>query len=103
MGLEFLARVRKTSTWLGGIVALMAATYVAPLLGVAFAAGVFWSLVNLQLLERLVVSLFGPGRATPDSRRRAALAITGMLFLFAAGALLLTLLSPMALLLGFLL
>ena len=39
MGLEFLARVRLTSTWLGGVLALMVATYVSPLLGVAFASG----------------------------------------------------------------
>ena len=38
MGLEFLARVRKTSTWLGGVMALMAATYVRPMGGLAFAA-----------------------------------------------------------------
>jgi F-type H+-transporting ATPase subunit a len=103
MGLEFLARVRKTSTWLGGVAALMAATYVAPLLGLAFAAGVFWSLANLQLLEQLVVTLFGPERSSVESRRRLGLALTGMLFLFAAGAVMLELLSPMALLLGFLL
>jgi len=65
MGLEFLARVRKTSTWLGGVLALMAATYVSPLLGLAFAAGGVWSLVNLQLLEKLVVSVM---LIRPDSR-----------------------------------
>ena len=103
MGLEFLARVRKTSTWLGGVLALMAATYVSPLLGLAFAAGGVWSLCNLQLLEKLVVSMMGPVRSTPQGIRGAGLALMGMLLLLAAGAVLLTLLSPMALLLGFLL
>src|SRR5439155_386589 len=47
MGLEFLARVRKTSTWLGGVVALMAATYASPLrvlaVGAWFALGALTS------------------------------------------------------------
>ena len=103
MGLEFLARVRKTSTWLGGVLALMAATYVSPMLGLAFAAGGVWSLANLQLLEKLVVSFMGPARTTPEGIRGAGFALMGMLLLFAAGAVLLSLLSPMALLLGFLL
>ncbi len=103
MGLEFLARVRNTSTWLGGVMALMAATYVSPLGGLAFGVGVLWSLVNLQLLERIVVSLFGPERTTHAGTRRLGLALLGMLFLFAAGAVLLSLLSPMGLVLGFML
>jgi F-type H+-transporting ATPase subunit a len=103
MGLEFLARVRKTSTWLGGVLALMAATYASPMLGLAFAAGGVWSLANLRLLEQLVVNLMGPARTTPAGVRGAGLALAGMLPLFVAGAVLLKLLSPMALLLGFLL
>jgi F-type H+-transporting ATPase subunit a len=103
MGLEFLARVRKTSTWLGGVMALMAATYVSPLLGLAFAAGALWSLVNLQLIERLVVSLTGTARGTPAGTRTSGFALLGMLFLFASGAVLLVLLSPEALVAGFLL
>ncbi len=103
MGLEFLARVRKTSTWLGGVLALMAATYASPLLGLGFGAGVFWSLVNLQLLERIVVPLFGTDRGSPGATQKLGFALLGMLLLFAAGAVLLSLLSPLALLLGFLL
>ena len=103
MGLEFLARVRNTSTWLGGVIALMAATYVGPLLGLAFAAGALWSLFNLQLLERLIVPLTAPGRRSPEATRRIGLALIGMLFLFAAGGMLLTLLSPAALVGGFVL
>ncbi len=101
MGLEFLARVRKTSTWLGGVLALMAATYARPMLGVAFAAGVLWSLVNLQLLERLVVGIVNPDRATPANTQRTGLALGGLLLLFAAGAVLLLRLSPLALVCGF--
>src|SRR5262249_22259922 len=101
MGLEFLARVRKTSIWLGGVSALMTATYASPRIGLAFAAGGLWSLVNLPLLERLVGTLSGPARGTPEGTRRAGLALLGMLFLFAAGALLLSRLSPTALVAGF--
>jgi hypothetical protein len=103
MGLEFLARVRNTSTWLGGVIALMAATYAHPLVGLALGAGVLWSLVNLQLLERAIVPLFGPARGTPEGTRRVGIALLGMLVLFAAGAVLLALLSPTALVSGFML
>ena len=103
MGLEFLARVRHTSTWLGGVIALMAATYVSPMLGLAFAAGALWSLVNLQLLERLVVGITGPARGAADGVRRVGFAAIGMLLLFAAGGVLLMLLSPAALVAGFVL
>ena len=103
MGLEFLARVRHTSTWLGGVLALMGATYIRPLGGLAFGAGVLWSLVNLQLLERLVVNLFGPDRVTPASRQRLGMALFGSVAWFAVGWVLLATLSPVALLAGFLL
>ncbi|HEY6195655.1 MAG TPA: hypothetical protein VI504_11500, partial [Candidatus Eisenbacteria bacterium] len=101
MGLEFLARVRRTSTWLGGVVALMAATYASPMRGLAFAAGAGWSIVNLDLIERLVVGLMAPGRRSPETTRRIGLALAGLALLFAAGALLLSLLSPLALVAGF--
>jgi len=101
MGLEFLARVRGTSTWLGGVLALVVATYVSPLRGLAIAAGVVWSLMNLQLLERAIVAIF-----TPDRRPqavRAVVALGGMAALLGAGAVLLALLPPVVLLAGFLL
>ena len=101
MGLEFLARVRNTSTWLGGVMALMAATVVTPMLGLAFAAGVLWSLVNLQLLERIVVPLTGPARGTPQATRSIASGLGGMLFLFAPGGKQHVLLRPAALVAGF--
>ena len=103
MGLEFLLRVRTTSTWLGGVLALAAITYLSPIGGIAFAAGVLWQLLNLQLIERLVISITGDDRMTPAGLKRLWLTLTGTLFLFAAGWLLLTSLSPLALLGGFLL
>jgi len=103
MGLEFLARVRTTTLWVGGVASLMIATYVAPLIGVAFGAGASWTLLNLALIERLIVALTGPGRTTPASLRRIAFALLGMLALFAAGAMLLTRLAPQWLMAGFLL
>jgi F-type H+-transporting ATPase subunit a len=103
MGLEFLARVRRTATWLGGVLALMAATYGSPVLGLAFAAGGAWSLANLRLLERLVTSIVGPASGTAEGIRGAGLSLLGMLGLLGAGALLLSTLPPLALLLGFLL
>jgi F-type H+-transporting ATPase subunit a len=85
MGLELLARVRRTSLWVGGIAALVTATYAAPLRGLAIALGVAWSLVNLALLERLIVALTGPDRRSFPATGRAIAAIGGMLALFAAG------------------
>ena len=92
MGLEFLARVRTTSTWLGGVAALVVATYVSADRGIALAAGVLWSLVNLQLLERFVITWLTPGRR-PDTLKITAI-LGGMLALLGFGALLLTLLPP---------
>ena len=89
MGLELLARVRRTSLWVGGIAALMTATYAAPRAGLSLASGVAWSLVNLALIERLIVALTGRDRGTIPATGRAIVAIGGMLALFAAGALLL--------------
>ncbi len=103
MGLEFLLRVRTTSTWLGGLLALAAITYVSPMGGVTFAAGVLWQLFNLQLIEKLVVSILGNDRMTPAGLKRLWLTLTGTLCLFAAGWLLLAKLSPVVLLAGFLL
>ena len=101
MGIEFLARVRRTSLWLVGLTALVVATYVTPRLGVALALGTAWSLVNLELLTRLIVALTGPDRAGRSARTRALLALSGMLALFAVGGLLLWTLPPVALAIGF--
>jgi hypothetical protein len=101
MGLEFLARVRRTSLWIGGVAALVAATYAAPTHGLALALGTAWSLTNLVLLERLIVALTGADRRTFGATGRAISAIGGILLLFAAGWLLLTRLSAALLMIGF--
>ncbi len=101
MGLEFLARVRTTTLWVGAVASLMIATYASPLTGLAFGAGALWSLVNLALIERLIVTLTGLKRTRPASLRRIGLALLGMLALFAAGPLLLTRLAPHWLMAGF--
>jgi len=101
MGLEFLARVRRSSLWLGGIAALVAATYATPRAGLAVAAGAAWSLVNLILLERLIVALTGPDRRTLPATVRAIIAIGGMMALFVGGWLLLARLPAALLMAGF--
>jgi len=101
MGLEFLARVRRTTLWTGAVAALTVATYGAPLLALAFLLGAVWSLANLRLIELLVVALTGPERGGSRALRRCAVALGGMIALFAAGALLLSRLSPVWLMAGF--
>jgi F-type H+-transporting ATPase subunit a len=101
MGLEFLARVRRTSIGLGALAALLAATYRGPAAGIAVLLGGAWCLVNLFLLEKLVVALTGAERGTLPSTRRAAWSIGGMGALFAAGALMLVMLPAIWLLAGF--
>jgi F-type H+-transporting ATPase subunit a len=102
MGLEFLARVRSSTLWLAALASLMVATYAGWRLGLGLAAGTAWSLANLGLLERLVVTITGSGRRTALSARRAGWVLAGMLALFGAGALLLRGLPPAALVAGFL-
>jgi F-type H+-transporting ATPase subunit a len=102
MGLEFLARVRHASLWVGTVVALFGAAYLGLPQGAGFAVGVAWSLVNLLALQHLIVALTGPGRGTAQAVRRAVLALSGMLALFAAGAVALAHLPPVALVAGFL-
>ena len=102
MGLEFLARVRNTSLWLGGLAAITTATYVAPDAAMGLAAGCAWSLINLFLLQHLIVALTGPQRSTNAGLIRSALSGAGMLALFAAGAWLLMTLPPIWLTAGFL-
>jgi F-type H+-transporting ATPase subunit a len=102
MGLEFLARVRRSSMVVGLIGGLVTATYSGPRPGLALALGAAWSLVNLFLLEKLVVAITGRDRGTPPALKRAAFAIGGMTALFGAGGVLLLLLHPVVLLAGFL-
>jgi F-type H+-transporting ATPase subunit a len=101
MGLEFLARVRRSSLWLSGVAALVVATYTTPGAGLAIAAGAAWSLVNLILLERLIVALTGLDRRTLPATVRAITAIGGMMALIVGGWLLLTRLPASLLVAGF--
>ena len=57
MGLEFLARIRRTSLFATALVSLFAAVYFSYAAGLAVAAGALWSLANLRLLEVIVTSL----------------------------------------------
>ncbi len=102
MGLEFLARVRRSTLWMGAVVALLTAYYATPASGLALALGAAWSLVNLALIQGLVVALTGSERGTPPGLKRAGFSIAGMGALFAAGAFLLAKLPPEWLLAGFL-
>lgn len=102
MGLEFLQRTRRASLWTGAIVALMIARYLSPIDGLATLLGAAWSVVNLWLLERLIVTLTGPDRGELPALRQVALALGGMLALFAAGAVVLAKLPPQSALWGFL-
>ena len=102
MGLEFLARVRRTTLWMGAIAALMIASYAGPMPAAAVVLGMVWSLVNLALLERLVVAITNPARRSHAQLKRAAIAAAEMLGLFAAGGMLLVLLPPVWMLIGFL-
>jgi F-type H+-transporting ATPase subunit a len=86
MGLEFLARIRRSSLWLGTVAALFAAAYSGLPLGIGLGVGVLWSVLNLMAVESLVVSLTGPARGTAPTVRKAALTVGGMLPLFAGGA-----------------
>ena len=75
MGLEFLARVRSSTLWLAALAALMVANYAGWRTGLGLAAGAAWSLANLGLLERLIVTITGPERRTRHlraARRRVA-------------------------------
>jgi len=101
MGLEFLTRVRRSSLWLGAIAALVAATYARPLAGLALAAGTAWSLVNLVLLERLIVTVTGADRRMPRARGAALGWLFGFTLLFVAGWFLLTRLPVTLLMIGF--
>ena len=77
MGLEFLARVRRTTLWLTAIAALLIATYRDPARGHAVLLGALWSVLNLTLIERLVVALTDSDRGTAPALRRAVAAVAG--------------------------
>jgi F-type H+-transporting ATPase subunit a len=103
MGLEFLARVRRSSLIASGVTALLAATYVSPLGGLGLLAGALFCLFNLELIGLVVTGLTSPDRGTKPAQRRLAIGLGGMPPLFGAGALLLFVLPAGWLVTGFLL
>lgn len=102
MGLEFLARVRRSTLGFAVVAGLAMTTYKGPLAGLAIGLGAFWSLINFGLIEQLVTGVTGAERGTSKSLQRAALSVVGMLALFAVGALMLMKLPVPYLLAGFL-
>jgi len=126
VGLEFLARVRRSTLGLAALGALLALTYAGWRAGLGSAAGALWSLANLWLIERLVVAITetdSNGRGVQGSSgaeaaeqtalpsrertawhwRRATWPLAALVALFAAGAWLLARLPAPALVAGFLL
>lgn len=101
MGLDFLARVRRTSLLAGLVAALIAGSSFALTTGLAVAAGAAWSLLNLSALEAIVTGLVGARMGRAHATRRVVLGSFGTLALLAAGWALLTQLPPMALMVGF--
>ena len=102
MGLDFLTRVRRSSLFAGGVLALFAATYLSPLGGLALLAGSLFCLVNLELIRLVVTGLTSADRGTRSAHRRLAIGLGGMLALLGAGALLLAVLPAGWLVAGFL-
>lgn len=76
MGLEFLARVRRTAFGAALFVALYAAVYASYAAGLGFGAGAMWSLMQLWLLEKVVVGLTSP--ATSERQRMARTWLPGL-------------------------
>ena len=101
MGLEFLARVRRSTLGLAIVAGLAMTTYKGPLAGLGIGLGACWSLINFGLIEQLVTGLTGADRGSFKVVQRAGLSIVGMLALFAIGALLLMKLPVAWLLAGF--
>lgn len=102
MGLDFLVRVRRTSLLAGLVAALIAGSSFTLSTGLGVAAGAGWSLLNLLALEAIVTGLVGARLGRDHSMRRIAVGGSATLALFIAGAVLLTKLSPIALMAGFL-
>ncbi len=102
MGLDFLARVRRTSLLAGLVAALIAGSSFTLSTGLGVAAGAAWSLLNLLALEAIVTGLVGARLGREHSMRRIAVGGVATFALFVAGAVLLTQLSPIALMVGFL-
>ena len=70
MGLEFLARVRRTAFGAALFVSVYAAVYSGHGAGIGLAAGAMWSLLQMWLLEKIVLGLTSPDVADQHRLRR---------------------------------
>ncbi|HTR97739.1 MAG TPA: F0F1 ATP synthase subunit A [Candidatus Acidoferrales bacterium] len=103
MGLEFLARLRRSSFVAGCVASLLAMSAGAVLPAGGLFAGVLASLLNLELVRLVVTGLLSPDRGTAPAVKRAAAGLVGTPLLLGAGWLLLRVLPPAWLMAGFLL
>ena len=100
MDLELLQRVRKSALVFGVVLAVVFATYFGVRAGVAWLAGVAWSLVNLYFITSVVTKVL----TLEERKLRGVIFALALKFpvLYAAGFILLKLgLPPVWLLAGF--
>ena len=101
MGLEFLARVRRTAFGAALFVSVYAAVYSGHGAGIGLAAGAMWSLLQMWLLEKIVLGLTSPDVADQHRLRRTWPALAAHLGMLGVGALLLFKLPAIWLAAGF--
>ena len=101
MGLEFLARVRRTAFGAALFVSVYAAVYSGLGAGIGLAAGAMWSLLQMWLLEKIVLGLTSPDVADQHRLRRTWPVLAAHLGMLGVGALLLFKLPAIWLAAGF--
>ena len=101
MGLEFLARVRRTAFGAALFVSLYAAVYASLKAGLGLAAGAMWSLMQMWLLEKVVVGLTSPATDEKARMKRLWLPLAAHVAMLGVGAVLLLNLPAMWLAGGF--
>ena len=101
MGLEFLARVRRTAFGAALFVSVYAAVYSGHGAGIGLAAGAMWSLLQMWLLEKIVLGLTSPDVADQHRLRRTWPVLAAHLGMLGVGALLLFKLPAIWLAAGF--
>ena len=101
MGLEFLARVRRTAFGAALFVALYAAVYSSLKAGLGLAAGAMWSLLQMWLLEKVVVGLTSPAADEKSRMKRTWLPLAAHVAMLGVGAVLLLNLPAIWLAAGF--
>lgn len=101
MGLEFLARVRRTAFGAALFVSLYAAVYASLKAGLGLAAGAMWSLLQMWLLEKVVVGLTSPTTDEKARLKRLWLPLAAHVAMLGVGAVLLLNLPAIWLAAGF--